>query len=197
MLISKSSGMTKKNESNLNDIQPVGNKKKSDDSAFDRISADIKKKQQLNELKILISHLKKKNYDFVRQIGKGAKKKIYLFYSRRYFEYFKKKCFSGKISDNLFCQKKKLDALINLNSPNVVRVYDYVISENVLYFIKKKCELGSMKDFIDHRKKKTGDTLLYVCFELQKKIQFIHVRNIAHLDKKKDNILIDKYGRVK
>ena len=145
----------------------------------------------------LMEVLETRGYTFLRQIGRGATADVYLVYSKKFQQEYVIKAFTGLSKINILCSESELVALKNLNSPNIVRVYDYVLTDKVLYFILEYCQHGSLKDYISKNGYFTGDTLLFLCKEMIRILLFIHDKHIAHLDIKPDNVLLDKYGRIK
>eukprot|EP00027_Filamoeba_sp_ATCC50430_P004707 CAMPEP_0168563694 /NCGR_PEP_ID=MMETSP0413-20121227/12816_1 /TAXON_ID=136452 /ORGANISM="Filamoeba nolandi, Strain NC-AS-23-1" /LENGTH=714 /DNA_ID=CAMNT_0008595251 /DNA_START=275 /DNA_END=2416 /DNA_ORIENTATION=- len=102
-----------------------------------------------------------------------------------------------QITHNLSSIKKELSLLRNLNHPNIVRLLDYVESDESINLVFEYAENGSLSDVM----KKFGAfpesvVALYIDQVLEG-LNYLHSMGVVHRDIKGSNILITKTGIVK
>lgn len=86
---------------------------------------------------------------------------------------------------------RELEIHKNLNHPNIVKIYDIIISnpENAVYMIMEYCEYGDLQKF----QNKTPFNEKYIqCYMIQLRdaLKYLHDNNIVHRDLKPQNILL-------
>lgn len=86
---------------------------------------------------------------------------------------------------------RELEIHKNLNHPNIVKIYDIIISnpENAVYMIMEYCEYGDLQKF----QNKTPFNEKYIqCYMIQLRdaLKYLHNNNIVHRDLKPQNILL-------
>lgn len=121
-------------------------------------------------------------------------------------------CFSEKYN-NTYCVKlmelsserktlpetfnAEINSLIKVTHPNVVGIYDYFNSKNILYIILEYCTGGSLDRIIQKKKKIEPPELFSMCKQILTALQVVHSLGIAHRDIKPQNILLDNHQRPK
>ena len=132
------------------------------------------------------------NYKFLEIIGEGSYGIVYKVKSLKYDLFFAAKVIHNK---NLF--NFELNALIKLDHPNIIRIYDYFILENYNIFILEYCSGMSLYEeillnsFLEEKK------FLYLSRNIVKAIKHIHKKGFFHGDIKPQNILLDNFRRPK
>ncbi|OHS95787.1 CAMK family protein kinase [Tritrichomonas foetus] len=144
---------------------------------------------------LLLDVLKKKDYKYVKPIGRGGTATCHVVYSNRYMMNFV--CKKIILDNNVICSQCELIALQKLNSSEIIRMYDFEILPSCIFLFLEYCPNGSLQDYIRKEGPLSGKKLYGVVRTLLNAIKFIHDNRFAHLDIKPSNILIDKYGRVK
>lgn len=159
------------------------------------------KQQQKNFMhEEIASILKEHGYEFKNYINKGAFGFCYLVRSNKYGIDFVCKCTFNCQSNQSFITsyEREVKALLNLNHPHIVRVYDIFTEGNFLFLIMEYCSGGSMQSMIEQKKvDPKSHSSLQILHQVINAINYMHERGFAHCDIKPSNILIDEFGRAK
>ena len=91
----------------------------------------------------------------------------------------------------------ELDALVHLTHPNIIQVFNYFSSGSSLYLILEYCPKGSLYDMLGDFDDLSIVQILHYAKQILTALLYMHQNNIAHLDIKPQNILLDRYARVK
>lgn len=135
--------------------------------------------------------LKMHGYNVMTKIGAGATGRCYRVFSPKYNQTFVCKTVGHKAT---FVQE--LNALMRLDHPHVIKVYDYFVHDNICFMILEDCINGNISEFMKKRTIKENQITKW-CYEVIDALSYIHQQGIVHLDIKPSNILIDQYERVK
>ncbi|OHT12398.1 CAMK family protein kinase [Tritrichomonas foetus] len=132
------------------------------------------------------------------EIGRGAFSTVYRVFCPKYCQTFVAKVLFIK-GDHpqhyIVSFEAEIKALLLLNHPNVIRIYDFFREDNRLYLIFEDCPYGSLDDEICAHKKISPPRLYSFAKVLLEAINECHSNQIAHRDIKPANILLDKYNR--
>ena len=139
--------------------------------------------------------LDSKQYSFKEPIGQGGSATCFLVESNIYKEPFVIKRVPTEKGTSSFT--RELEALQQLDAPEIINLYDFVVKEKYCYIFLEYCPSGSLNDYVHKYRPFSGKTLLSVCKSLLKCVDVIHSNKIAHCDIKPANALIDKFGRIK
>lgn len=132
-------------------------------------------------------------YEYLRPIGRGGFASVHLVHSIRYNQEF-----AAKLIDiNNINNRSEINTLMQLNGPNVIKMYETFEDDTYLYIILEYCEGGSFADFIREHGPLPREKLYRVCAKLIETLQQCHEKKIAHRDIKPANVLIDAWGRPK
>ena len=143
--------------------------------------------------------LNSKGYQIVKEIGSGGFAKVFLVYNDNYKSEYAAKVFPRENMDkrSLSSFENELNKLRRLTYTHIVYCYDSIIGEKHYIIIMEYCQLGSLSDYIKINGPFNVDTCIFLFKQLLHAINKIHNKGIAHLDIKPQNILIDRYGRLK
>ncbi len=101
------------------------------------------------------------------------------------FEYYKEKFI------------KEMGTLLQINHPNIVRMYDLVMENNTVYGIMEYIEGSTLKQIIREKNKLKESEALEILNQIGRGLKEIHDVGLTHRDIKPDNIMIDDKGKYK
>lgn len=138
-------------------------------------------------------------YMFRKLIGRGSYSIVFEVESLQY-----NKTFAAKVTpvdpSQIVSKEKIVDtelrALISLDDPCIIRIYNYFYMENCLVLILENCPSGTLQELVESfplPEKRIFEILSH----LVKSLSYCHSRFIAHRDIKPSNIFLDAYGRPK
>jgi serine/threonine protein kinase len=141
-------------------------------------------------------------YFFNEIIGRGGYSTVYKVFSERFGVEFAAKVLLPDSAESLRMHQSyadEINALINLNHPNIILLYDYFYQEGVEFMILELCKHGSLVTEVQATENKGLDMKRFtsIATQLISALDFCHSQNISHRDIKPANILIDDYGRPK
>jgi len=87
---------------------------------------------------------------------------------------------------------KEAKTLMSFNYPNIVRVFDCFEENNTAYYVMDYVEGSSMADVIRQNGRLDESKALFYIRKVASALQYLHSRNINHLDIKPGNILLRK-----
>lgn len=149
--------------------------------------------QQLDKLAEALP-VKIGNYTFQKKIGKGGFSRVFLVTTEQYDMQFVAKVMPKSLMAD---SGTDISWLVELNHPNIIKVYDCFENDSLQYMILEYCEDGSLHQLIKQKKIVTTDNYLYYMHELLLGFNYCHGKGIAHRDIKPSNVLIDHNGRPK
>ena len=135
-------------------------------------------------------------YKLENKLGRGGYASVYRVKSEKYACDFVVKVQKHK-GDVPIDKENEIRALISLNHPNILCMYEYFADDHYLYLILEYCSGGSLADLVRNHGPLRGEQLTYVCRKVTEGLIACHEAHIAHRDIKPANILIDQYGRPK
>lgn len=140
------------------------------------------------------------NWEFKRTIGSGAYSTAFLVRSLKYGRDF---CAKMTQVDETFFDCKggpkdpELNALLSLDNPNVIRVYDYFRIDNLFFLVLELCESGNLAEKIKETGPVSADVIGVLLSDILNGLVACHEHHIAHRDIKPHNIFLDRYGHAK
>lgn len=139
------------------------------------------------------------SYEFVDYLSKGGFGSCYLIKSTKFDITFVCKVMRDQKEDKSFIlsYKREVEALIQLDHPNIVRIYDVFTEKKYLFIILEYCSAGNISSVLTEKKRLSAQTVFRLSSELIDALEYMHSHGFAHYDIKAENVLIDQYGRVK
>ena len=147
------------------------------------------------------------NYEIGKVIGRGAYATVKICKNKITQEKFAMKIYEKKIlSDNIKkkCIAREIEILKKLNHPNIVKLYDTIISDKNILLIQELVNGISLRDFYNkeiRNQKNISENKFKILTLIFKQIfsafDYIHKKNIIHRDIKLENILLTKNNEIK
>ena len=147
------------------------------------------------------------HYEIGKVIGKGAYASVKICKNKITQEKFAMKIYEKKIlNDNIKkkCILREIEILKKLNHPNIVKLYDTIISDKNILLIQELVNGISLRDFYNkeiRNQKNISEKKYKILTILFKQIfsafDYIHKKNIFHRDIKLENILLTKNYEIK
>lgn len=139
-------------------------------------------------------------YEFQSLIGRGGFAEVYLVTNQQFGKQFVAKVMTVDQSE-LEHKKEIFDAeiqaLMILNHPHIIRIYDHFLHHSQFYLILEYCKGGSLHDEIQRTKGLSMNRFVQIGTQLVSALAYCHSKNIAHRDIKPGNILMDDNHRSK
>ncbi|EAX89607.1 CAMK family protein kinase [Trichomonas vaginalis G3] len=133
----------------------------------------------------------KNSFAYIQEIGQGAFGSVHLVFSLQYNQNF-----AIKIIDACHFNQEEVDALCAIDSPFIVRLYNYEKIGDFVYLTMEYCP-KSMDSFIKSQGKMEEADLIKYAKEVLYLLSTCHKANISHGDLKPSNLLLDQFGRAK
>ena len=125
-------------------------------------------------------------------LGTGGFSKCYKVFSQKY-----KETFVCKIGTNKELYQNEINALIKLNHPNIIKMYDHFEGEGLYFLILEYCQKGTVDDLINPGKGMQLDTVFSLLAQLASALSYMRSKNMSHMDIKPSNFFIDNHGKLK
>lgn len=92
--------------------------------------------------------------------------------------------------------KKEAQNISSLNHPNIIKVLDVFEENGTAYYVMEYINGGSLGDMIKHKGTLSEKETLYYTGKIASALQYIHSKNMNHLDIKPANVLLRQNGDV-
>ncbi|PJF31289.1 MAG: hypothetical protein CUN51_05335 [Candidatus Thermofonsia Clade 1 bacterium] len=139
-------------------------------------------------------------YKLLAWLGEGAHVHAYLARSAETGEYRVLKLLKSNLTsseETLARFYREAQAALDLDHPNVVKVYGYDREGDLLYLVEEFYEGGSLMDRLKaHPGPQPLDFVLRTLEDIANGLDFAHQRGIIHRDLKPENILYNRQGRA-
>lgn len=133
-------------------------------------------------------------------IGKGGFGSCYLITSTRYNQQFACKVIDSanhSSEENTNSFHREVSALIHLDHPNIIQIYDVFEEQQQKFIILEYCSGGNLKDLIDKYHGIKGDLLIQYSMQIIDALKFCHFNGYSHNDIKPANVFITSHGQLK
>ena len=91
----------------------------------------------------------------------------------------------------------EVNALVKLDHPNVIRLYDFFTEDDHLFLVLEFCSGGSLESKISSGELISEPNKFKICSQIISALKYCYDQSISHRDIKASNILFDSVGRVK
>ena len=92
---------------------------------------------------------------------------------------------------------REIEVLQRLNHSNIIRVYEIIETDRLVYFMMELGQNGDLLDYINARRSIPEAEAKYLFRQLVLGIQYLHRHNVVHRDLKCENIMLSKDMDVK
>ena len=143
--------------------------------------------------------LKANGYTIQNRVGDGGFALVYEVTCDQYNEHFAAKIFPRKGIEHRSTKafQTEINALKQIFDPHIIYCYKILQSEKYFAIIMEYCPNGSLYDYMSNKGIFKEEIAIPLFHQLLSIINTCHKHNLAHLDIKPHNILIDKHGRLK
>ena len=91
---------------------------------------------------------------------------------------------------------REIEIMKELDSPFVIKIYEYFIESDKIYIVMEYCEHGSLLNIIGENQMNERQ-ISFILFEIMLALNDLQKRGICHRDLKLENILVDNYGHIR
>ena len=197
----------------------MGNKQKNDELGKNILNSDLNKLYEKTEFfddtinlsknkntsdskdiehNPLISQIKSNpyhDYETIKTLGEGTFAKVHLVKNKlngfvRAMKEIKREEEDDEKEENII---NEINILMKLDHPNIVKIFEFYVSERAYYLITEYCPGGSLFEFIQKNKGPfTEIQASYIMNQLLLVVNYCHKMKVIHRDIKPENILINK-----
>jgi serine/threonine protein kinase len=138
-------------------------------------------------------------YTFHELIGSGAFARVYRAFSARFGREFAAKVFLDDPGPSRQTFDAEMQSLMQLNHPNIIRLYDRIYHNGAVILILELCPRGTLEaEIVATRGRGLEiDRFISIARQLVEALDVCHAMGVAHRDIKPLNILFDEYDRPK
>ncbi|CAD8095856.1 unnamed protein product [Paramecium primaurelia] len=130
-------------------------------------------------------------YSFVRKLGEGEQGQVV-----EVINYSDQRSYAAKqISLNLFSEKL-FQRLQQLNHPNIVKVFQYEINNNSVYYLMELLHEQSLYKYIRNHQLEL-EAISFYSAQVLLALDYLHKNDIIYRDLKSENLLLMKNGYLK
>lgn len=144
-------------------------------------------------------NLFKHGYVYNSSIGRGGFGSCHLVTSMKYQTQFVCKMINNKNvnGNNQTTYQREVTALVHLDHPNIIHIYDRFVENGMMYIILEYCAGGTLKDTIEYYHGIKGQLLHEYTLQILEALKYVHDNGYAHNDIKPANIFITAHGQIK
>jgi serine/threonine protein kinase len=138
------------------------------------------------------------SYELLRRLGEGGMAQVYLARDVRLGREVAIKVLDQRLAERpgfreRFLREARVAAA--LDHPNIVQLYDFGESEQLLYLVMPYVSGGSLQDILHRAPFPAGEVATYGS-QMADALDYAHQRNVVHRDVKPANMLLHADGRV-
>ncbi|GLB46812.1 serine/threonine protein kinase [Philodulcilactobacillus myokoensis] len=139
-------------------------------------------------------------YKIIRALGNGGMANVYLAFDLILKRNICIKVLKLKLANNIKTKqrfKREAQALTHLNSPYIIKIYDYGEVDHVQYLVKEYVKGTTLDQYIMKNRPLSVRRAVQIMEQMVMATQEMHHHHIIHRDIKPQNILIDDHQTVK
>lgn len=138
-------------------------------------------------------------YEFVKVLYNGHSSQILLIKCLNYHQTYICKVTHDNPKDRSINESysREVDALLALDHPNIVRIFDAFRKDLYLFLIIEYCSQGTLNQFIGSTQKLRDTQLMTYARDLISALCAMHSRGYSHGNIQPSNILLDETGSIK
>lgn len=138
------------------------------------------------------------SYELIRQLGEGGMATVYLARDVRLGREVAVKVLDQRLAERpgfreRFLREARVAAA--LDHPNIVSLYDFSETDQILYLVMPYVSGGSLQDLLRRAPLPTGEVVTYGS-QMADALDYAHQRNVVHRDVKPANMLLHADGRL-
>ena len=138
------------------------------------------------------------NYQILSKIASGGMANIYLAQDTRTGAKVALKILKDEVSDKeKIYERFSQEGLLSLDHPNIVKILDAGVHENIPYIVMEYIEGTDLEELIKKKGTLSLNEFFYLTNQVLNALSYVHKQGIIHRDIKPKNILIDKSGTAK
>jgi len=135
------------------------------------------------------------HYKVLNKLGQGTFGSVYrVVHTKtdliRAMKMIKKNAINLQDDDRMFL--KEIQILIQIDHPNIIKIYEYFQDETYFYVITEFVSGGELYDTISKWKNFNEDKAAYIMRQLLSAVNYLHSHNIVHRDLKPENMMVEK-----
>ena len=140
------------------------------------------------------------HYKVLNKLGQGTFGSVYRVVHIktdliRAMKMIKKNAINLQDDDRMFL--KEIQILIQIDHPNIIKIYEYFQDETYFYVITEFVSGGELYDTISKWKNFNEDKAAYIMRQLLSAVNYLHSHNIVHRDLKPENMMVEKTAKSK
>eukprot|EP01134_Creolimax_fragrantissima_P003855 CFRG3855T1 len=139
------------------------------------------------------------NYKIIKTVGKGRFSSVKL--ARHLFtgeQVAIKIVEKAELDENeLNTLMREVGILKQLNHPNVVRLFEVIITSETIYLVQEYCPGGEFYDYLVPKGKMKEDEAKRMFYQIFSAVKYCHEQMVVHRDLKPENLLLDENMNVK
>ena len=93
--------------------------------------------------------------------------------------------------------QREVEAFSKFNHPNVLKLFEFLNDDKLIYLIMEYCAKGDLLNYISHHGQLTENQARIIFREILQAVDYLHRIPLAHRDLKLENILLDENMKVK
>lgn len=129
----------------------------------------------------------KHGYEFVKLLGYGSSSSVSLCKGIQNQQQFAIKRANKEMTS------AEYSALVSLNHPNIISLYNAFEDEDSQYLVMEYCSNGTIKE----KGRLHSEQFVHYAKQLIDALAYCHANQIAHREIKPENIFIDQYDNIK
>ncbi|KNC85222.1 CAMK/CAMKL/MARK protein kinase, variant [Sphaeroforma arctica JP610] len=139
------------------------------------------------------------NYKIIKKVGKGRFSSVML--ARHLFT---GQQVAVKMVEKKYLDENELNTLMRevgilkqLNHPNIVRLFEVIITSETIYLVQEYCPHGEFYDYLVPKGKMKEEEAKKCFYQIFSAINYCHSEMVVHRDLKPENVLLDADLNIK